>query len=915
MLITLTRRQCLLFFILFATLLTACSDAPPPEPEVSSAAAPLGRLPDTVEPLHYRLRLTIDPRRERFAGETAIDIHMAEPGDTIWLHGLGLDVTALSASLADGEVMAGEYEQVADVGVAKLTFPNPLPRGKATLSFHYSAPFNTSLEGLYKVTAGGEDYAFTQFEATSARFAFPGFDEPAFKVPFDITLEVNANHTAVTSTPAVEEGQLDNGNRQIRYQTTEPLPTYLIAFAVGPLDQRAGEPIAATPLRETPIPFTAYAVQGKGDQLRFALENTEDIVLAQEEYFGHAYPFEKLGIIAVPDFGAGAMENVGAITYREQYLLQSEATPVAMQQRFILVHAHELAHQWFGNLVTPEWWDDIWLNEAFATWMATKTMDQLQPEAGYRQRMLDSALSTMEMDRLVSARQIRQPVVSHQDIGAAFDGITYQKGGAVLSMLEGFIGEQDFKRGIQHYMTQHRFGNADARDFVRAIAATRNDLPEGQVEAAFFSFLEQPGTPLVDLGWQCDEEESSATVRVEQSRYLPVGSLGDPDKTWLLPLCIAFEDNGERRQHCELISEQEQDFQVGIRSCPGAIIPNADASGYYRWTMAEALWETLLNGGILNERERLAAANSLSGDFHAGGLDARQYFALLPLLLNTDNAQVASTPLDDVYLIEQHMVPDQHRAEFRALVAELYRPIYQSVSLDKALEDADQIRLRVSMLQLFALLVEDEAVREQLHELATRYIDFDANRGFDTDRQLHPEVLDSNIREVALSTAVAMEGRAFADLLLSHFHNSDNAVLREEILRALTESKDSQFRAELRALSLSDQLRDNEVGHIIEPLMDKAESRDETWQWLRANLDAVVERSPSWFQGRVIEYADNFCSESRYEEIDRELSEKITSLQRGSRSLANTLEEIRLCAALVEEQGPSVQVMLGGVPP
>jgi alanyl aminopeptidase len=889
--------------LLVATvLLTACQgDASADDRQLNVAAplaaaegAPLGRLPATAEPLRYRIRLAIHPDQERFTGESEIDVRLHEATDTLWLHGNQLDVEAVAVTPRGGESIAASYEQVADIGVAKVTLPEVLPAGDATLAFAYSAQFNTNLEGLYKVVAGGRDYAFTQFQATSARLVFPGFDEPRFKVPFELSVELDPEHIAVSSTPVAEETLLDNGNKLLRYQTTKPLPTYLVAFAVGAFDQLVGEAIPATALRNEAVPFAAYAVKGKGDQLQFAIENTADIVLTQENYFGYPYPYEKLAVIAVPDFGAGAMENVGAITYREQLLLQSPTTPVSVKQRFLLVHAHELAHQWFGNLVTPVWWNDIWLNEAFATWMATKTMHQLQPEAGYAQRMLDQAFSTMQVDQLVSARQIRQPIATHADIGAAFDGITYQKGGAVLSMLEGFVGEENFKRGIQRFMKEHEYGNADARDFVQAIASTREDLPKGQVEAAFFSFLEQPDTPLVEMGWQCSD--GKATVSITQSRYLPLGSRGDEDKSWVLPLCVAYEANGERSEHCELVDEPHSSFELG--ACPTVIMPNANASGYYRFSLAEDQWQSLLQSELMNEREQLAAVNSLSAAFHKGQLNGEQYLSLLPPLLESDNTQVVSAPLADLYFIEQYMVGDEQAAAFRTVVDALYRPVYERVGLGKMLDDSQAIRLRSSMLKLFAQLVKDDALRQELHAMATAYVGSD------------DKALDANIREVALATTVDMEDREFAHGLLKRFLDSQNAVEREEMLRALTHSDDPAFRRQLRELALTEKLRDNEVEHIIEPLMLREETRDDTWAWLRANLDPLAQRLPSWFRGRIIENAAGFCSQERYEEIDAELREQIAGYQRGPRSLAITLEQIQLCRALVDEQKPAIETLL-----
>lgn len=897
-----------LLAVLAALLLAACQSDPETTdrnldvtaPLAASEGVPLGRLPDSVEPLHYRLRLAINPDREHFTGQTDIDVQLHQGSDTIWLHGNQLDVHRVTVTLESGASLAASYEQVADIGVAKVTVAEALPAGKATLSFEYSAAFNTNLEGLYKVVAEGRNYAFTQFQATSARLVFPGFDEPRFKVPFDLRVEVDPYHLAVSSTPVAEQRLLDNGNKLLRYRSTKPLPTYLLAFAVGELDALTGEPIPATALRNAPVPFAAYAVKGKGDQLQFAIDNTADIVLAQESYFGYPYPYEKLAVIAVPDFGAGAMENVGAITYREQLLLQNPETPVSMQQRFLLTHAHELAHQWFGNLVTPHWWNDIWLNEAFATWMATKTMHQLQPQAGYRQRMLDKAFSTMQVDQLVSARQIRQPIATHADIGAAFDGITYDKGGAVLSMLEGFVGEENFKRGIQRYMRQHAFGSADARDFVQAVASTREDLPKGQVEAAFFSFLEQPGTPLVQVAWECSD--GKASVAIEQSRYLPLGSEGEGEKSWVLPLCLAYQVDGKRQEHCQLVDKPVNTLEIA--ACPAAIMPNATASGYYRFSLAQSQWEALLKSDLMDEREQLAAANSLSAAFHNGQLNAEQYLSLLPYLLESENTQVLTAPLADLYFMDQYLVNDEQAPAFRKRVGELYGPVYERVSLEKTVEDAQSIRLRSSILRLFSELVGDKALRRQLHSMASAYVSDGHMRAADRNP------LDANIREVALSTAVEMENREFAEGLLQRFLASQNAVEREEMLRALTQAHDSSFLTKLRAMALSEQLRDNEVEHIIEPLMLREETRDETWRWLRANLDDLAQRLPSWFRGRIIENAASFCSQERYHEIDTELRAQISGYQRGPRSLAITLERIQLCQTLVKEQRSGVAALL-----
>jgi len=513
----------------------------------------------------------------------------------------------------------------------------------------------------------------------------------------------------------------------------------------------------------------------------------------------------------------------------------------------------------------------------------------------------------MQLDQLVSARQIRQPVTSFADIGAAFDNITYLKGSAVLSMFESFIGDDEFKRGIQNYMRKHRYANADARDFVQAIAEMRPDLPEGQVEAAFFSFLDQPGTPLVDLDWQCSDQQET-TVSVAQSRSLPLGSSGNRNVTWELPLCVAFDDAGEIRQQCELIEQRQTQFKLQSDVCPTFIIPNADAAGYYLWTQSVAQWQALFDSNVLNQRELLAAVNSVSAAFHAGELSINDYFSLLPTIVANENARVISAPLADLQFIQQDILNPEQRQTFTQLVSQVFRPLYNSVAPDKTLTDYDQIRLRMAMYELYALMLSDTSLREQLHQQAVDYVAaYNANG--DTELQ-QSAVLESYNRQTALSVAVQMEERQFAETLFTLVQNSNDPVLREEVLRALTYSNDPVVINQLRALALSDDLRNTEVDNIIVSLMKNTGSRDETWTWLVANIDTLIERLPGWSQGRVIDYAASLCSAEYATDIESKLSEKISSLGWGPRSLANTLEQITLCDALVQHHTPAVQAFL-----
>jgi alanyl aminopeptidase len=343
---------------------------------------PAGPLPEGVSPEHYRLALTVDPASERFSGEVWIRVRLDAPTQRVWMHGGAMTVSSSTVSRpgVEAAVPATWTTSVERPEIAALRFAQPEGPGVVELHLVFDAPFGRQLAGLYRVDVGADHYAFTQFESTSARLAFPGFDEPRWKTPFDVELTVRQDDVAIANTREVESTPVEGGLRRVRFATTEPLPTYLLAMAVGPLDVIEAAPIAANAVRPNALPFRGIAARGRGPELRHALAHTPDLLAALEAYTGTAYPYDKLDIIAVPDFASGAMENAGAITFREQLLLLGEQPPEDQVRSFTGVMAHELAHQWFGNLVTMAWWDGLWLNEGFAAFMEHFCVDALYPE-------------------------------------------------------------------------------------------------------------------------------------------------------------------------------------------------------------------------------------------------------------------------------------------------------------------------------------------------------------------------------------------------------------------------------------------------------------------------------------------------------------------------------------------------------
>ena len=573
-----------------AIALTACAtQSPTPADPVEMAApidavmlaeAPVGQLPIGVTPLAYTLDLLTDPALETFSGTVSIDVSVDKPHSRIWLHALDLAVISAKATTADGQSITATFTgDQADGGVSRLDFATPLPAGVSTLTMVYSAPYNANLAGLYKVTQADRPYLASQMEAIDARRMLPSFDEPRFKTPWTISVTAPEGMEVVTNGARTNYENLGNGMLKHEFATTRPIQTYLLALVVGPYDSMPGADIPANELRAKSIPLRGFATYGKGDKLDVALDATDDMVLWQENYFDYPYPYGKLDLIAAPDFAFGAMENAGAIIYRESALLIDDKTSTSRLRRIPTTHAQELGHQWFCNMVTPEWWDDIWLKEAFATWISFKTMHDYDPNGAWERAATRAGLDAMSSDSRLSARQIRNPITRNADIMDAFDSITYRKGGHVLSMFEGYLGEDGFRECMRYHMKSSAAGVADVEDFMASLAkgSGKDDVVE-----SFRSFIFQPGIPMLDTQISCTAD-GDGRLDITQSRYAPLGSEIDTDASlWQVPFSARVNGpNGERIIR-QMLTAKTTQISLGS-DCPNWVMPNTDGVGYWRF--------------------------------------------------------------------------------------------------------------------------------------------------------------------------------------------------------------------------------------------------------------------------------------------------------------------------------------------
>lgn len=890
------RRRVLRFAALavVSVVFASCGEGSP----AGSETVPAGRLGDAAAPLHYRLSLTIVPAEARFSGRAEIDVAFAEPRRSLFIHGRGLSVSYAALRREGAEEISVAYEQVSQSGVARLDFAEEVPAGPATLVFDYDAPFDTSLHGLYKVVDADDAYIFSQFEAIDARAAFPSFDEPRFKVPFDISVVARAGDEVVSNTPVESVTPAPDGMKVVVFKTTKPLPTYLLAFAVGPLDIVEGPTIAPSGLRPGPIPLRGVTVRGKGERIRYALEETPRLVAILEDYFGSPYPYEKLDLIAAADFAAGAMENAGAIVYRETLILLDKRAPLAQWRNFALVHAHEVSHQWFGDLVTPEWWDDIWLNEAFASWMGNKAAALWYPEGEFGRETLYDGYLVMDVDALPSTRRIREPVTDENGISNAFDGITYDKGAMVLAMFESFLGEAAFRDGVRLHLRRFAHGVANSGDFLRSLAegAGRPDAAE-----AFGSFIDQQGVPVVTARPRCLGGAGGA-AEVMQRPYAALG-VEMPDRLWSVPVCLRPLETGET--HCEMLRSRTETIRLP-RVCSGPVVVNAGGRGYYRMDYDGGEWRELAAAiGALGADERYALARNADAAMRAGKLDAATFLAVLDANLRDgawDAVKDAGTLASGLRgtVLDREALP-AYRAFLRAALGPRRDVLGFAAAQGEA---AGTALLRENVADILARETRDP---ETLAVLAA------AGRAYLASEGREAAGLPAELLQTAMWAAVAEGGPEFGHVLLAALKASGNAQFRRSSLFALTAAEDPDFAGEVLSLILSPALKRNESALVFRWMALDPGHQARTRDWVMTNFDAVIERFSVHAADSLVNRFAGACDRSTRDRLMEFFGPRTGELPGTARALALTIEAIDRCLAFRDAKGAEIAAALRGL--
>jgi aminopeptidase N/puromycin-sensitive aminopeptidase len=838
------------------------------------------RLPSNVRPEHYALTLTPDLKAATFTGVESIDLVLSEPTDRITLN--AAEIAFQSVTIA-----SNGSKQTATVSLDKakeqatFNFQAKIPAGKASLSITYTGILNNELRGFYLSKTALRNYAVTQFEATDARRAFPSFDEPAFKATFDVTLVVDSADTAISNSPIESDsaGPAD-GKHTLKFFTTPKMSTYLVAFLVGDFQCSSGaQDGVAIRVCSTPdkVALTPYAV-----------DVTKYVLHYYDTYFGIPYPLKKLDLIALPDFEAGAMENFGAITYREtDLLIDPKSASVRAQKQVALVIAHEMAHQWFGDLVTMQWWDNIWLNEGFATWMENKPLAAMHPEWNIDQSVIAGADGTLNLDTQPTTRAIRAKADTPDEINQMFDGIAYGKASDVLLAVENYLGEETFRKGVHNYLAAHLYSNATAEDFWSAQTA----VSQKPVDKIMESLVAQPGAPVLTFA-----EPSNGKVAVTQQRFFASPSIRpDPAQKWTLPVCFKTS----KGQDCELLTPSDTALKA---PAGGPFFANAGGKGYYRSAYPPSVYAALLAGveTSLTPAERISLIGDEWAQLRANKATVGDLLDLVTAVRADSSAEVMSVALDCVDAIfERVAVSPEERNALAAWIRTTFAPSLARLGPPSASDSANTRELRAQLFGILGNYGKDPAVIAQAREIAEEYV-------------ADPASVDPTLGQTALSIAAGNGDSALFDTLQKVSETSTNPDFQKSALRLLAQFKDPALVQRSLDYAASGKVRNQDAAVQFAIPLQIAETRDQAWSYIKANWDKVHLQFTTAMGASLVRSTGSFCTVQARDDVKSFFATHKVSA--SDVALKHALERIDGCVEFQALQEPNLQHWLATQP-
>ncbi|MFY9268914.1 MAG: M1 family aminopeptidase [Candidatus Manganitrophaceae bacterium] len=833
-----------------------------------------GRLPEAVRPERYHLHLTVVPEKKSFQGEVVIDLIVLRPTETVSLHALELDIEDATG----GEGLPARVTADTASETITLTFPKPLPAGPLRLTLRFSGQLNRQLRGLYEARAAGETYAFTQFEATDARRMFPCFDEPGIKARFRLTVTLPSHLTALSNMPIGDE-KTDGVMKTVSFDETPIMSTYLLALAVARLESKEIQ-VAGTRVAVWTLPGQLHL----GD---FALKVTAAVLPLLNDYFDLPYPYPKLDLVGVPDFAMGAMENWGAIFFRDSRLLLDETLASTGTQRGVAnVITHEIVHQWFGNLVTMAWWDDLWLNEAFATWLAVKIVDEWRPEWNSWVEFQQEKQVPLGVDALRSTRPIQAKVTSAAEIEEMFDPLTYEKGAACLRMIEQFLGEAHFRAGIRNYMKAHQYQNTVAADLWQALEAA-----SGQpVSAIAKDWFTQPGFPLVRLS---ASENDFRSLLIEQRRFFAAGQEGaEPSSLWTIPFTIKYEDEGGVSTDRVPLKNRTTPVTLPGKGAVRWIYGNAEEGGFLRVEYDRPLRNALLPTAIptLSASERIGLLNHLWAVCVSGDLSIVTFMESLLLFKGDPTRFVAEAAAAYFETLSNQIVLPKNRPQFQTLVKEFFDPLWKMLGWDPASGEDDERKLtRAAALWGMGALAGDEEILSELPRRWTLY-------------QAKPTSLDPTLATPLVRLTARTDGGSGFDRFFQKFKTAATPEDRDRYLIALSDFTKPDLARKLLERALSDEIRSQDVWKPVRYLLANPSVQEEAWNFVKNHWQPLREKGGSVGAVRMIQGTRTLWRPSWNDEVKSFFHDPTNHIAAAERALAQTLEFMEIGIRFKERQ-------------
>jgi aminopeptidase N len=831
------------------------------------------RLPVNATPEHYEISIEPSLAEATFIGRERIRIKLARPSSRIV-------VNAAEISFDSVTVTAGGRTQRARVSLdsvkeqATFSVRRAVPAGPAEIAIDYRGVLNSRLRGLYLSEANNRRYAVTQLEPTDARRMFPSFDEPAFKATFSLSATIdNGDHAISNGAVLSDTPGPGAGKHTLTFETTPKMSTYLVALAVGDFECSSGSADG--------IPIRICATPDKKAQTGFALEAAQEILRYLNRYYAVKYPFGKLDVVAVPDFAAGAMENTAAIFYRETFLLADpNSASVAVRKNIAGVLAHEIAHQWFGDLVTMRWWDDIWLNEGFATWMASKPLKVWKPEWHVDLDEVQSNHKAMALDSLNSTRSIRSKASTPAQILQLFDAIAYEKGAAVLRMIEAWVGEEAFRAGVNAYIERFQYGNATAEDFWGALA-TSTGKPVDRVMAGF---VDQPGVPWVGTAIACEGRHGSATVTQERpgQRGAPAvaGNAAAAAAGWNIPVCVKTPDG---HSTCSVVGVEGT--TVGYDSCPPWVMANAGARGYYRVVNPPEMLRALARDvALLTPAERIALLADEWELVRAGRHDVGSFLDLASGFKGERTAAVMTT-LTQTLAAVMSLTTEVSRDAYRGWVSALLRPALDDIGLTPGATDTDDTRaLRAALVTAVGRLAGDPGVVAKARQIVLEDLG-------------KPGAVEPSLLNAAVTVAARGGDSELYDRYLARSRAASDREDAYRYLYGLTAFSDPTLVRRTVDFILGPDVRTQDAGLLLAALLGNRDAQALAWELVKARWGDLQKKGGAFGgNGPVVAALAGFCDEEMRRDVERFFASR--KVPDAERALRQSIERIEACSAL-----------------